>query len=205
MASLRALTVAQVHRLLALTALPLTALLDNNMDSTSRHTAAEHHRVNTVASNLRMLLRVTNMISTASISTTSTVVHQTTASLNKTRSTPLTSLVREAVTDSNLAVNLRMADHHREEHLMVDLNMGNRLMADRVRTSSHSISTISTAEHRSSWASTRHRMEVMEGRAATTEDHPLQHGDKLERNRDGHACSLDESWVRMHSVRSEDQ
>jgi hypothetical protein len=150
MASLQALTVAQVHRLLALTALQLTALQDNNMDSISRHTAAEHHQVNTVASNLRMLLRVTSMISTASISTTSTVVHQTTASLNKTHSTPLTSLVREAVMDSNLAVNLRMADHHREEHLMVDLNMGNRLMADRVRSSSLSTSTISTAEHRSS-------------------------------------------------------
>jgi hypothetical protein len=127
-----------------------------------------------------MLLQVTNTISTASISTTSTAVHQTTASLNKTRSIPLTSLVREAVTDSNLAVNRHMVDHHREEHLMVDLNMGNRPMADQVRTSSLSTSIISTAEHRSSWASTRHRMEATEDRAATMEDHLLQHGDKLD-------------------------
>jgi hypothetical protein len=150
------------------------------MDSTSRHTAAEHHQVNTVASNPRMLLQVINTISTASTSTTSMVVHQTTASLNRIRSIPLTSLVREAVTDNNLAVNRHMVDHHREEHLMVDLNMGNRLMADQVKTSSLSTSTISTAEHRSSWVSTRHRMEVMEDKAAIMEDHLLQHGDKLE-------------------------
>jgi len=206
MASLQAPTVAQVRRLLALTALPLTALQDNNMDSISRHTAAEHHQVNTVVSNPRMLLQVTNMISTASISTISTAVHQTTANLNKTRSIQLTSLVREAVTDSNPAVNRRMADHHREEHLMVGLNMGNHPMADQVRTSSLSTSTISTAEHRSNWVSIKHRMEAMEDKAATTmEVHPLQHGDRLERNRDSHASSLDESWIRMHSVRSEDQ
>jgi hypothetical protein len=205
MASLRALTVAQVDRPLALTAPPLTAPQDSNMDSTSRHTAAGHHQANTAASP-RMLLRVTNMTSTANISITSMVAHQTTARLNKTRNTMLTSLAREAVMDSSLVVNRHMAGYHREEHLTVDHNTGNRLMAGQVRNSSLTTSTISTAEHKSSWASIRHRMEAMEDKVATMVDRPLQHGDRLQqRNRDGHACSLDESWVRMHSVRSEDQ
>jgi hypothetical protein len=204
MVSLRALTVAQVDRPLALTALPLTAPQDSNMDSTSHHTAAGHHQANTAASP-RMLLRATNMISTANISTTNMVAHRTTARLNKTRSTMLTSLAREAVTDSNPVVNRHMAGRHKEEHLTVHLNMDNRLMADQVRNSSLSTSTISTAEHRSSWVSIRHRMVATEARVATMEDRPLQHGDRLQRKRDSHASCLDESWVRMHSVRSEDQ
>jgi hypothetical protein len=149
MASLQALTVAQVDRLLALTALLPTALQDNNMGSISRHTAAQHHRVNTAASP-RMLLRVTSMINTVNTSTTSTAAHQTTASLNKTRNIVRTSLAKEAVMDSNLAVNQHMVDQHREEHLMVDLSMGNRLMAGQVRNSSLSTSTISTAVHMNS-------------------------------------------------------
>ena len=127
-ARLQALMVVQVDRLLALTVLPLTAPQDNNMGSINRHTAAEHHQVNMVV-NPRMLLQVTSMISTANTSTISMVGHQTMASLNKTRSTLRTSLAREAVTDSNLAVN---------QH-----------MAGQVRNSSVSTSTISTAEHMS--------------------------------------------------------
>ena len=118
------------------------------MGSINRHTAAEHHQVNMVV-NPRMLLQVTSMISTANTSTISMVGHQTMASLNKTRSTLRTSLAREAVMDSNLAVNQHMAGQHREEHPTVDLNTGNRHMAGQVRNSSVSTSTISTAEHMS--------------------------------------------------------
>jgi hypothetical protein len=148
-ASLQALTEAQVDRLLAPTALPLTAHQDSNMANISRHIAAGLHQVNTAASP-RMLLQVTNMISTVNTSTISTVAHQTTASLNKALSIVPTSLAREAVMDSNLAVNQHMVDQHREEHLMVDLNMGNRLMAGQVRNSSLSTSTISMAVHMNS-------------------------------------------------------
>lgn len=150
MASLQALMVVQVHRRLELTALPLTAPQgNNNMGNTSRHPAAGHHQVNTAASP-RMLPQATSMISTVNTSTTSMAAHQITVSPNKTRSTLRTSLAREVVMDSNLAVNHHMAGHHTGEHLMVEPNMGNRLMAGQVRNSSLSISTISTAEHMNS-------------------------------------------------------
>lgn len=181
MASLQALTVVQVHRRLALTALPLTAAQDNNnTGSISRHTAADHHRVNTAASP-RMLPQVTNMISTVNTSTTSTAAHRITVSLSRTRSILRTSLAKEVVMDSNLAVSHHMAGHHTVEHLMAEPSTGNRLMAGQVRNSSLSTSTIDTAEHMNSWVSTRHRTEATEVRAATMEDHRLQHGDRLQR------------------------
>ena len=150
MASPQALMVVPVDRRLALTALPLTAPQDNsNMGNISHHTAADRHQVNTAASP-RMLLPATNTISTVNTSTTSTAAHPITASLNKTRSILRISLAREVLMDSNPAVNQHMVGHHREVHLMVERNMGNRLMADQGRNSSLSTSTISTAEHMNS-------------------------------------------------------
>lgn len=151
MVSLQALTVAQVDRRLALMALLLTAPQEdnNNMGNISRHTAAGHHQANTAVSP-RMVLQATNMTSTVNTSTISTAAHRITVSRNKILSILRISLVREVATDSKLAVNQHMAGHHREVRLMVELNMGNRLMVGQVRNSSLSTSTISTAEHMNS-------------------------------------------------------
>lgn len=154
-----------------------------------------------MAVSLHMLLQVTNMINIASTSTINTVVHRTTANLNTTRSTVPTNLVRVTATGSSPAANPAMVGH-RQDHPMADLTVdhmvdlmaelvtGNNLMVGHLKNSLRSISTISMVERMSSWASTKHRMEVTEDRA-TTEAQLLQHGDKLQRVGDSHVSSID--------------
>lgn len=197
MVKTRARTVGQVDRRPAHMALPAdkqpahmahqaTTLRDNSKVNSSHLTVVGLHQANTAGS-LRMLLLATSMINTASINTTNMEVHKTMDSNRRTRNTQHINLANQAAMDSSTALHL-MEHHHTQAVHTAAPSMDRALrMEPRLMNSSRSTSTISTAERMNRSASIinmavqhqEHSTVDMEAKAATTEDHLLQHGGRL--------------------------